>query len=158
MAKAKRHRSHARVREGPASEYAPGARHEGLTGVLLDSDVIIEILRGNRSIVAAVMDVERSGIPTYCTAISWAEIYAGIRSGEEPVTDEFFNARGEIVLDARAGRQAGAYLARFAKSDGVEIADALIAAAATTSGIRLWTLNRRHYPMRDLRFFEPAEA
>ena len=46
------------------------------------------------------------------------------------------------------------YLARYAKSHSVEIADALIAAAAATSGLRLWTLNRKHYPMQDLRFFE----
>jgi predicted nucleic acid-binding protein len=51
-------------------------------------------------------------------------------------------------------RQAGAYLARFRRTHGVEIADALIAAAASTAGLRLWTLNRRHYPMKDVRFFE----
>jgi len=38
----------------------------------------------------------------------------------------------------------------------VRIADALIAAAATTSGLRLWTLNRRHYPMKDLEFYESS--
>jgi predicted nucleic acid-binding protein len=59
-----------------------------------------------------------------------------------------------VILDGRAGRQAGAYLARFRKSHGVEIADALIAAAATTAGLRLWTLNRKHFPMRDVRFFD----
>jgi len=37
-----------------------------------------------------------------------------------------------------------------------EIADALVAAAATTAGLALWTLNRRHYPMPDIRFYEPA--
>src|SRR5712692_5043563 len=39
------------------------------------------------------------------------------------------------------------YLARYAKSHGVEIADALVAAAAAVSGLRLWTLNRKLYPM-----------
>jgi predicted nucleic acid-binding protein len=93
-------------------------------------------------------------VPTYCTAVAWAEIYAGIRSGEEPLTQAFFEARGEIVLDATVGRRAGAYLARYGRSHGVELADALVAAAATTSGVRLWTLNRKHYPMPDLRFYE----
>ena len=107
---------------------------------------------------AAVSALERDGVPTYCTAISWAEVYAGARRGEEPLIDEFFGARGEVVLDARAGRQAGAYLARFGSSHGVEIADALIAAAASTAGLSLWTVNRRHYPMSDVRFFEPSVA
>jgi hypothetical protein len=58
------------------------------------------------------------------------------------------------VLDGVVGRRAGAYLARYARSHAVELADALVAAAATTSGVRLWTLNRNHYPMTDVRFYE----
>jgi predicted nucleic acid-binding protein len=38
----------------------------------------------------------------------------------------------------------------------VQITDALIAAAAATSGLMLWTLNRRHFPMKDVRLFEPT--
>jgi predicted nucleic acid-binding protein len=155
MARAPRHRKDRRVREAATQRYAPDPTQEELTGVLLDSDVIIEILRGRRGIIDAITSLEGSGVPTYCTAISWAEIHAGIRPGEEAVTEAFFNARGEVILDAVAGRHAGHYLARYARSHGVEIADALIAAAATTVGLRLWTLNRRHYPMPDLRFYEP---
>ncbi len=59
-----------------------------------------------------------------------------------------------MVLDAVAGRHAGAYLARYAPSHGLELADALIAAAAATSGLRLWTKNTRHYPRPDLEFYE----
>ena len=100
--------------------------------------------------------LERDGVTTYTCAVSWAEIFSGIRPGEEEITEEFFHARGEVVLDAVAGRRAGAYLARYARSHGLEIADALVAAAAATSGLTLWTLNRKHYPMPDLRFFEPG--
>jgi len=97
--------------------------------------------------------LEADGVPTYCCAVSWAEIFAGLRAGEGPLTEGFLEARGEVVLDARTGRQAGAYLAKHARSHGLNIADALIAAAAVTAGLRLWTLNRRHYPMRDVTFF-----
>ena len=54
-----------------------------------------------------------------------AEIYAGMRPGEEAVTEAFFRSRGEVVLDAEVGRMAGTYLARHAASRGVRIADAL---------------------------------
>ena len=154
MGKPSRHRPHLRVREAAAARYASGTR-EGIAGVLFDSDVIVDILRGRRVVVDAAVDLERSGVPTYCTAISWAEIYAGLRPGEETLTEGFFQARGEVVLDAVTGRHAGAYLSRYAKSHGLEIADALIAAAASTAGLRLWTLNRRHYPMPDVDFYEP---
>ena len=103
--------------------------------------------------VAAARHLERAGVPTYCTAVAWAEIFAGVRPGEEPVTQAFFQARGEAVLDGPTGRRAGAYLARYGKSHGVEIADALVAAAAAVSGLRLWTLNQKHYPMSDVVFY-----
>ena len=106
--------------------------------------------------VAAARALEESAIPTWCTAVQWAEIHAGIRPGEEALTEAFLEARGQIVLDATTGRRAGAYLARYGRSHGLELADALVAAAASTSGMRLWTLNRKHYPMPDVRFYERA--
>jgi predicted nucleic acid-binding protein len=117
--------------------------------------VIIELLRGRASVVEAVLHLEDAGVPTYCSAISLAEIYAGVRPGEEAPTQAFFDARGEILLDSQVGRVAGSYLARYARSHGVELGDALIAAAASTSGVHLWTRNRKHYPMQDVQFYEP---
>ena len=152
MAESKRSRKHVRVREKPAAEYATSGQQDALNGVLLDSDVVIEVLRGRRPVIDALRRLENDGVPTFCTAITWAEVHAGLRRGEEQVTQEFFEARGEVVLDARAGRRAGEYLLAYARSHGVELADALVAAAAATSGLALWTLNRKHYPMRDLRF------
>ena len=45
------------------------------------------------------MAVEREGVPTYCCAVAWAEIFAGMRPGEEAMTEGFFHARGEVVID-----------------------------------------------------------
>lgn len=158
MAGPKGPRQHGRVRETPAARYTPSPGTSTLNGVLLDSDVVIEILRGNLKVRTVADELEATGTPTFCTAISWAEVFRGLRPGEEPGTEEFFEARGEVVLDARTGRQAGRYLARYARSHGLEVPDALIAAAAATTGLRLWTLNRRHYPMKDLRLYEPARS
>src|SRR5439155_18019212 len=95
--------------------------------------------------------------PHHC-AIYLAEAYAGVRPGEQAVTEAFFSARGDIPIDAAIGRRAGSYLARFSRSHGVEIADALIAAVAASARLPLWTLNRRHYPMPDVTFFEPDDS
>jgi hypothetical protein len=35
----------------------------------------------------------------------------------------------------------------------VELSDALIAACASSHGRQLWTLDKKHYPMKDVRFF-----
>jgi predicted nucleic acid-binding protein len=154
MARSGRPRRHARVREAPPPRYS-SEPFAGIVGVVYDSDVIIEILRRQTAVVDAARDLEQSGVPTYCTPIAWAEVHAGVRPGEEPITQEFFEARGEVVIDATIGRRAGAYLARYSRSHGVEIADALVASAAATAGLRLWTLNRKHYPMPDVHFYVP---
>jgi predicted nucleic acid-binding protein len=44
-------------------------------------------------------------------------------------------------------------LRRYRKSHGVELADALIAATAVAHSAMLWTRNRKHYPMKELAFF-----
>ena len=152
MERSRRPRAHRRVREAASPRYAAGSS-DGVAGVVYDSDVIIEILRGRAGVIAVARSLEASGVPTYCTPIAWAEVYAGIRAGEEPVTQAFFETRGEVVIDATTGRRAGSYLARYARSHGVELAEALVAAAATTAGLHLWTLNRKHYPMPDVRFY-----
>ena len=51
------------------------------------------------------------------------------------------------------GRKAGAYLRSYAKSHSVQLGDALIAACASVENLQLWTLNRKHYPMKDVAFF-----
>ena len=152
MARPGRSPRHRRVREALAARYEVDESKESLNGILLDSDVVIEILRGTRDFVAKAEGYARAGVSSYCTAVSWAEVFAGVRPGEEAATQAFFDARGEVVLDATTGRRAGTYLARYGRSHGVAIADALIAAAASTAGLRLWTRNRRHYPMDDVEF------
>lgn len=156
MAQPRRHRRQYRVREAAPPRYASTPPATALTGVLLDSDVIIDVLRGRAETVAEVGRLAVAGIPIYTCAVSVAEIFTGVRAGEEARTEAFFQARGDIAIDATTGRRAGSYLARYAGSHGVEIADALIAAAATTAGLHLWTRNTRHYPMDGLRLHRPA--
>ena len=104
--------------------------------------------------LAEIEAVARAGIPTSCCAVSWAEIFAGMRRGEETAAEAFFAGRTGVMLDASMGRRAGMYLARYGRSHGLGIADALIAAAASITALHLWTLNRRDYPMDDVRFYE----
>jgi predicted nucleic acid-binding protein len=59
-----------------------------------------------------------------------------------------------VPIDEAIGRQAGDYLKHYRKSHAVELGDALIAAAAVLNHAALWTRNRKHYPMKDLNFFQ----
>lgn len=146
---------HRRVREAAPARYEAIEAPPPVAGVLLDSDVVIEVLRGRQAVVRHLLALEAAGVPIFCCAVAWAEIFAGIRPGEEVLTEAFLAARGDVVLDAATGRRAGGYLARYSRSHGVASADALVAAASSTTGLKLWTLNRRHYPMPDVAFHEP---
>jgi len=53
------------------------------------------------------------------------------------------------------GKKAGEYLQSYAKSHGLELGDALIAASAHITNVPLWTLNKKHYPMKDIRLHSP---
>jgi len=65
----------------------------------------------------------------------------------------FFRALLCAPTDYETGRQAGDYLRQYRKSHGLQVSDALIAAAAVLNRAALWTRNRKHYPMKELSFY-----
>ena len=97
----------------------------------------------------------QGGDPRGDTPVSAAEIYAGVRKNEEAVTANLFVLFESVAISVQTGRKAGLYLKQYAKSHGVELGDALIAACSSSEDLPLWTLNRKHNPMKDARFFEP---
>ena len=122
--------------------------------VLLDSDVIIEWLRGHEPFVSQISNMLASHSDLYWTPVSVAEIHADVRKNEESVIANLFVLLEPLEISVQTGRRAGLYLKTYARSHGVELGDALIAASASTEDLPLWTLNRKHYPMKDVRFFE----
>jgi predicted nucleic acid-binding protein len=118
---------------------------------LLDSDVIIEWLRGNARVVSWLAASDAAGDFLACTPVSIAEIYAGLRLHDAFVVGDLLRVLHCVDLNARIGHKAGHYRQTFGRSHGVEIADAMIAAAAHVHGLTLCTLNLRHYPMRDIK-------
>jgi predicted nucleic acid-binding protein len=118
---------------------------------LLDTDVLIEWLRRDERVVAWLKERDGGGDYLALTPVSIAEIYAGLRPREEFIIADVLRVLHCVELDERVGRKAGHYRLRFGPSHGVEIADALIAAAAHVHGLILCTRNVRHYPMRDIK-------
>jgi len=122
--------------------------------VLVDSDVLIEVTRARE---AATLEkwanLAESSDVVLCTPISVAELWNGARPSEHKVLRDLFHALVCVPLDAETGTQAGEYLRAYHKSHGVELGDALIAAAALQHNATLWTRNRKHYPMKALAFY-----
>lgn len=113
--------------------------------LLLDSDVLIDYLRGQADAVAYL---EARTEPLLISAISVAELFAGVRDGRERTALETFLSAFEIVaLDAEVAVLGGLYRRDYGKSHNTGLADALIAATAFQHQARLVTLNRKHFPM-----------
>ena len=82
-----------------------------------------------------------------------AEVWAGALPREHQLISIFFRPLICIPADYEIGELAGALLRKFAKSHGLEIPDALIAATAIQHNAALWTRNRKRYPMPQLTLF-----
>jgi predicted nucleic acid-binding protein len=88
-----------------------------------------------------------------CSPVNVAEIRCGTRPGEIEVVERLFASLSPVPVRTEIGRRAGEFLARYGKSHGAELGDALMGATAMVHGLRLWTHNRKHFPMSGFRFY-----
>ncbi len=121
--------------------------------IVIDTDVLIEYLRDNEKIVKRFAEVYKKEKKLCYSPITRAEIVAGQRRGEEEITSKLFGLMECLKIDDAIGHKAGEYMKAYRASHSTEIADALIAATAHVTDLPLWTLNKKHYPMKDIAFF-----
>jgi predicted nucleic acid-binding protein len=116
--------------------------------IIVDTDVLIWILRGDRMVGETFKKVvaETKGY-IFITPIQIAEIYKGLRTKEKLKVETFLETLNVIDIDKNIGRIAGEFLNKYESSHNVTIADAIIGASAKINLFKLWTLNKKHYPM-----------
>jgi predicted nucleic acid-binding protein len=125
-----------------------------LKSVLIDSDILMEVTRARDSAILARWDeLSRSDNVPLCSPVTVAELGDRVRPHEQKTLSALFAAITCIAIDLDIGERAGDYLRQYAKSHHVELGDALIAATACIHKAHLWTLSRRHYPMKELVFY-----
>lgn len=123
--------------------------------VLIDSDILIDVSRGrDKVLVSRWIELGASDALILFSPVSAADLWAGARPAEHASLEALFEALVCVPADAAIGCRAGEYLRRYRKSHAVELGDALIAATAVASGARLWTRNRKHYPMPEVGFYD----
>ena len=115
---------------------------------LLDTDVCIEILRGNTEVV----DRRRRTVDDVATAAMTAgELYDGAAKSDAPqsnrkVVDEFLATLDIYGIDRPAARKFGELKATLeTRGEGLADADLLIASVAVARGAIVVTGNRSHY-------------
>ena len=125
-----------------------------MNGVLLDTDIVIEVLRKRDSgILARWLQLAATAEAVFYTTVTADELWQGLRKGEEDAVLRLLSTMTCLPLSLGVGRTAGEYLRRYAPSHGLELGDAPIDAAAVLHGHALWTRNRKHYPMADIELF-----
>jgi len=113
--------------------------------ILVDTDVLIDFLRGNENAAALVR--ERSA-RILLSPIVIAELYAGVKGkAEMTILEDFISLFRVVPLTVEIARTGGLYKRDFGKSHGVGLADALLAATVDAEKAELKTLNVKHYPM-----------
>jgi len=119
-----------------------------MSKVILDTDVLIDFLRG-RSVMRSFLDQLTVATIPCCSVISVAEIIAGMRPEESGTTADLLN--GLVICDVTGpiAELAGRFKGR-AKGRQLGVADCLIAATAVMEGASVATGNVRDYPMPEV--------
>jgi predicted nucleic acid-binding protein len=122
--------------------------------LLLDSSVLIDVLRGQKSRRELLARLVSDGHHLKTTVVNVAEIYMGIRLGEAPRIEALFALLDCYALDAETAKQAGMLKSTWGKK-GVTISlpDAIVAAIAIDQNCVLATDNRKDFPMPELNLY-----
>ncbi len=113
-------------------------------GVLVDTDVLIWFLRGQSSAgeaIARCRSVELSAV-TYMELVQRVRDKNEIRMLRRTIRLKEWRI---LPLTEDVSHRATMYIEGYALSDGLRVADALIAASAVQSGATLMTANTRHH-------------
>lgn len=125
--------------------------------MLVDTDVLIWVLRGNAKAAHAVETAEQRCV----SIVSFMELLQGARDKQEVKTIKSFLVDLQfklLPLTENIGHRASIYMEEYGLAVSMSMADALIAAAAVESNQPLLTGNDRHYkPIKelDIRRFRP---
>lgn len=118
--------------------------------ILLDTDIVIWLLRKQLNYVNTFIDAQKQGITFLLSPIVSAEIYTGAYKHEYPTIEQLFSFFTPLTLDIATAKLAGEYANQYRKSHHkISLEDFLIAASVKKANAYLWTNNKKHYPMLD---------
>jgi predicted nucleic acid-binding protein len=118
--------------------------------MLVDTDVLIDYLKGNS---LAVDFIEQNIDQVSVCSITIAELYQGIRNKrEKEILDLFVSELRVFSITGDIAIRAGLLRKEYGKSHSSGLADCIIAATAMSHGMKLATLNLKHFPMIDTAF------
>lgn len=115
--------------------------------VLVDTSVLIDVLRGNARAVE-VLRTERGRGILHASEITRLEVLSGMRPDEDVPTRGLLTALRWHPVDQAVAERAGELGRRWLPGhSGIDAADLAIAATAMALQAKLLTRNTRHFPM-----------
>jgi predicted nucleic acid-binding protein len=122
-----------------------------MAAFLIDTDVLIDISRGNTD---AADFVDTLPGDMFIGRISAMELIVGARNKrDQKVIEKFISLYSIQELSDAIGHEAHQRLKQYAKAHGLALADALIAATAIVNDLILVSRNAKHFqPIKELRF------
>lgn len=125
---------------------------------ILDTDIVIWILRGDPKVISAVDKLignNRTGIST----ITVAEIYKYTFPSEIYKNEDLINHQELFSVTKEIAIQAGLYWNQYHKKLlRLSLSDTIVAATCKTEICQLLTLNTRHFPMSDIQVYNPLKS
>ena len=116
--------------------------------VLVDTDILIDFLRGRES-ARGFLSARLDDAVIYCSAITVAEIFAGMKEHERGKTVALIESLHILDVTREIAERAGTYK-RDENRQSLELDDCFIVATAFVIGAVLATGNGKHYPMKDI--------
>ena len=122
--------------------------------ILLDTSLLIDVLRRRNRRREALAALVRAHESLATTTLNVAELYAGMRAGEEAPTEALLDGLQCFDVTGSTARLGGKLKNQWSeRGHTLSLADALIAAIAIEERCALLTDNRRHFPMPELQLF-----
>lgn len=119
---------------------------------LIDTDILIWVLRGNTSYEGFLQDLKDKGSLSIST-VTIAEIYKNVFPSEIVKTENVLNELQTWDVTPAIAKQSGLYWQEYIKKlKNLSLTDCLIAATANVNNLTLVSLNIRHFPMKDIKF------
>lgn len=118
---------------------------------LLDSDCVIDALKGIVATLMLLRDLTRQGDDLCSCDVAVAEVYSGLRPDERSEAAAFLDALEFLPTSRVAAEQAGTWRWSFARQ-GISLSttDCLIAAVALDHQAAVLTGNVRDFPMPEI--------
>jgi predicted nucleic acid-binding protein len=122
-----------------------------MSALLLDTTVLIDVLRGRPEAADRLRMIKEAGDMSYVCAVNAEELSRGVRPRESAALARLLGGLLLAPLGLAEGVRAGAWRRDHAhRGRTLAQADCLIAAAAVGVGARLATGNPKDFPIREL--------